>query len=256
MPLSEVADIEEATTYATITRIDRRRSVTVTADTVPSVSPEDITQALDLDALRAKYPDLTIVYAGRQEQLGDAFASLPLGMAAACAMIYVILAWLFSSYTQPLIVMLVIPFSLIGVVWGHLLLGYDITFLSLIGLVALSGIVVNDSLILVEFYNDERRQGATVYDALVSAGRARFRAILLTTVTTVLGLTPLILEQSFQAKFLIPMAISIAMGLVSATVLILVVLPCFILIFDDIKATTHRLWHGRSRQSAAEVQSA
>ena len=256
VPLGEVADIEEATTYATITRIDRRRSVTVTADTVPSVSPEDITQALDLDALRAKYPDLSIVYAGRQEQLGDAFASLPLGMAAACAMIYVILAWLFSSYTQPLIVMLVIPFSLIGVVWGHLLLGYDITFLSLIGLVALSGIVVNDSLILVEFYNDERRRGATVYDALIAAGRARFRAILLTTVTTVLGLTPLILEQSFQAKFLIPMAISIAMGLVSATVLILVVLPCFILIFDDIKALWFRLWHGRQRESTAEVRSA
>ncbi len=250
VPLGEIADVEEATTYATITRIDRKRSVTVTADTVPSVSPEDITQALDLDALRAKYPDLNIAYAGRQEQLGDAFASLPLGMAAACGMIYVILAWLFSSYTQPLIVMLVIPFSLIGVVWGHLLLGYDITFLSLIGMVALSGIVVNDSLILVEFYNDERRQGATVYDALIAAGRARFRAILLTTVTTVLGLTPLILEQSFQAKFLIPMAISIAMGLVSATALILVVLPCFMLIFDDIKAASYRMWFGRPRPAA------
>ena len=256
VPLGEIADVEEATTYATITRIDRRRSVTVTADTVPSVSPEDITQALDLDALRAKYPDLKIAYAGRQEQLGDAFASLPLGMAAACGMIYVILAWLFSSYTQPLIVMLVIPFSLIGVIWGHLLLGYDITFLSLIGMVALSGIVVNDSLIYVEFYNDERRRGTGVFDALVAAGRARFRAILLTTVTTVLGLTPLILEQSFQAKFLIPMAISIAMGLVSATVLILVVLPCFMLIFDDVKAASYRLWFGRPRPAAVEPSAA
>ncbi len=251
VPLSEVADIEQATTYATIKRVDRQRSVTVTADTIPSVSPEDVTSAINLDQLRAKYPNLTIAYAGRQEQMGDAFGSLPLGMGAACLMIYVILAWLFSSYFQPITVMLIIPFSLIGVVWGHLMLGYNLTFLSLIGTVALSGIVVNDSLILVEFYNHERERGVGVFESLIAAGRARLRPILLTTITTVLGLTPLILEQSFQAKFLIPMGISIAAGLLSATVLILLVLPCWILIFDDIRRGAYYLWHGRAKEKAS-----
>ncbi|MBB6429001.1 efflux RND transporter permease subunit [Algisphaera agarilytica] len=251
VPLSEVADIEEATTYSTIKRVDRQRTVTVTAETIPSVSTEDVTAAIDLDEVRKKYPQLTIEYAGRQEQMGDAFGSLPLGMGAACLMIYVILAWLFSSYFQPLTVMLIIPFSLIGVVWGHLLLGYNLTFLSLIGIVALSGIVVNDSLILVEFFNHERQRGMAILDALIAAGRARLRPILLTTITTVLGLTPLILEQSFQAKFLIPMGISIAAGLLSATVLILVVLPCWILIFDDIRRGAYYLWHGRAKEKAS-----
>ncbi|MEM6458306.1 MAG: efflux RND transporter permease subunit, partial [Planctomycetota bacterium] len=247
VPLAEVADIVPTTTYSTIRRADRQRSVTVTAETLPGLSPEAITAELDLGELRAAYPDLTIKFSGRQEQMGDAFASLPLGMGAACLMIYVILAWLFASYFQPLTVMLIIPFSLIGVVWGHLLLGYEMTFLSLIGVVALSGIVVNDSLILVEFYNHERKAGTPIVDALLSAGRARLRPILLTTITTVLGLTPLILEQSFQAKFLIPMGISIAAGLISATVLILVVLPCWVLIFDDVRRGAYFLWHGRSK---------
>lgn len=250
VPLGEVADLQEDTTYATIKRVDRQRSVTVSADTIPSLSPESVTSEINLDQLRATYPGLTIEYAGRQEQMGDAFGSLPVGMAAACLMIYVILAWLFSSYLQPLTVMLIIPFALIGVVWGHLALGYNLTFLSLIGIVALSGIVVNDSLILVEFFNHERQRGATVYDALIDAGRARLRPILLTTITTVLGLTPLILEQSFQAKFLIPMGISIAAGLLAATVLILLILPCWILIFDDLKRGAYYLWHGRTKDKA------
>ena len=125
------------------------------------------------------------------------------------------------------------------------MLGYDITFLSLIGFVALTGIVVNDSLILMQFYNEQREQGTGVFDSLVSAGRHRLRAILLTTITTVLGLTPLLLEQSFQAKFLIPMAISIAIGLISATVLVLIALPCFVLIYEDLRRLVILVWHGR-----------
>jgi multidrug efflux pump subunit AcrB len=141
----------------------------------------------------------------------------------------------------------VIPFAVIGVTWGHLLLGFDLTFLSIIGFVALSGIVVNDSLILVSFYNMQRAADWSVYESLIHAGRARLRPILLTTITTVLGLTPLMLEQSFQARFLIPMAIAVAFGLLSATVLILLVLPCFLLIFEDVKKAAHLLWFGTSR---------
>jgi HAE1 family hydrophobic/amphiphilic exporter-1 len=272
VPMNQVADFTETLTYATIHRFNRQRSITLEASVAPDISPEIVVSQLTspatkkigwmqrnglsspqvvgpspLDKVRANYPDVTIEMGGRQQQMGDAFSSLPLGFAAAAVMIYVILAWLFSSYFQPLVVMLVIPFSLVGVIWGHLLLGYDLTFLSLIGFVALSGIVVNDSLILVEFYNKSRQQGASVRDALIAAGKARFRAILLTTITTVLGLTPLILERSFQAKFLIPMAISIAMGLISATVLILIVLPCVMLIFDDIAGVLYHLWYGKPR---------
>jgi multidrug efflux pump subunit AcrB len=244
VPLSQIADITQRTTYATIKRIDRERAVTVTASTTRGKSPESIVERLAIEKLRVAYPSVMIEYGGRQQQQADAFASLPIGFGATLLMIYVILAWLFASYTQPLIVMLVIPFALIGVVWGHLLLGYDLTFLSLIGAVALSGIVVNDSLILVQFFNVQRQKGLPIFDALVAAGQARMRAILLTTVTTALGLTPLILETSFQAKFLIPMAISIAMGLVAATVVVLVVLPCFMLIFQDVKWLLFLLWFG------------
>ncbi|MEM6553560.1 MAG: efflux RND transporter permease subunit [Planctomycetota bacterium] len=248
VPLREIAEIEDATSYSSLSRQDRERSITVSAETVPGLSPESITPKLPLAEVRAKYPDLTIEMSGRQENLGEAFASLPYGFLAAVGMIYVILAMLFNSFFQPILVMLVIPFATVGMIWGHVILGFDLTFLSLIGFVALSGIVVNDSLILVQFYNYKREHGEGVFDALVSAGRARLRAIVLTTVTTVLGLTPLMLEQSFQAKFLIPMAISIAMGLMSATVMILIVLPCMMLIFDDLKHAAYYLWHGKPKR--------
>ncbi|MEM9414330.1 MAG: efflux RND transporter permease subunit [Planctomycetota bacterium] len=269
VPMRELVDIDTGSSFASINRVDGQRAVTVTASVEQGTSPEDITAALKagpkdendepilgpddkplpnlFDKLEAKYPGLTVGFSGRQEQMADAFSTLPLGFGLAMLLIYVILAWLFQSYFQPILVMCVIPFATIGLIWGHYILGFDITFLSLIGFVALSGIVVNDSLILVQFYNQRREAGDSVYDALVAAGQARLRAIFLTTVTTVLGLLPLITEQSFQARFLIPMGISIAAGLISATVMILVVLPCIMLVFDDLKRTLYFLWHGTPR---------
>jgi multidrug efflux pump subunit AcrB len=247
VPVKEVAAITQTSGYATIKRIDGQRAITVTADTVAGLSPESIVPQLELDRIRQAHPSVTMRYGGRQERQAEAFASLPWGMLAALAMVYVILAWLFNSYLQPFTVMLVIPFALIGVTWGHWLLGFDLTFLSVIGFVALTGIVVNDSLILVSFYNMQRAADWSVYESLIHAGRARLRPILLTTITTVLGLTPLMLEQSFQARFLIPMAIAVAFGLLSATVLILLVLPCFLLIFEDLKEAAHWLWFGAPR---------
>jgi len=242
--LNQIATIQNGLTYSTIKRINRQRAITVTADCEPGVSPEAIVAKLPLDELRREYPNIEINLGGRQQQQMDAFKSLPYGFSAALVMIYIILAWLFSSYTQPLAVMLVIPFGLIGVFWGHFFLGYDLTFLSLIGFVALSGIVVNDSLILVNYYNTRRAKGHDIKASLLQAGCRRFRPILLTTITTVLGLTPLMLEQSFQAKFLIPMAISISFGLIGATGLILLVLPCVILIMNDLKYLAHGMWFG------------
>jgi len=251
VPLIEVAELRETQGWNTIRRVDRRRAITVTADTAPDVSPEEVMRAIDADlvTLRAANPMVGIETAGRQRQLRKAFGSLPMGFGVAVCLIYMVLAWLFSSYTQPLAVMIAIPFGILGVVFGHLILGYHMTFLSLIGFVALSGIVVNDSLILVRFYNTQREIGLEITPALIAAGRARFRPIMLTTVTTVLGLTPLMLEQSFQAKFLIPMAISISFGLMSATVLILVVLPGLLLIFDDIRRVISWLWNGPSEET-------
>ena len=167
-----------------------------------------------------------------------------------------ILAWLFESYLQPLAVMLAIPFGVIGIVWGHLLLGFDMTFLSLIGFVALAGVVVNNSLILVEFSNEMREKGVSLLDSLAKAGRLRLLPIVLTTVTTLAGLSPLMLEQSFQARFLIPMAISLVFGLMSSTVLTLFALPAVMVVIDDIKRAVHRLWTGRSQADAAPTAAA
>lgn len=255
VPLSEVADIEDSQTYASIRRIDRQRAVTVTAETAIGLSPETITQRINargpdglsmIDRIRHEHPNTTITFTGRQEQIEDAFSSLPLGFAAGMLMIYFVLAWLFSSYSQPVIVLLAVPFSIVGVVWGHLALGYEMTFLSMIGFVALAGVVTNDSLILVEFFNHERERGLPIFEAIVAAGQARLRAIGLTTITAVLGLTPLMLEQSFQARFLIPMAISLSMGLLSSAVLVLFVLPCCMLVGQDLRKAIHFLWHGET----------
>lgn len=246
--LAEVAEIIEGESYASVRRLNRRRAVTVTADVARTIANADeIAAALEpvLRSIERDEPGITILKRGRQEDVADSFRTLPLGMAVACGLIYIILAWLFGSFVQPLIVMAAIPFATIGMILGHLLMGFPLTFLSLIGFVALTGVVVNDSLILMEFFNEKRREGKSVYDACVEAGRARFRAILLTTVTTVLGLSPLMLEQSFQARFLIPMAITIAFGLLSATVIILVVLPCMLMIFQDFRRATSAVWHGQ-----------
>jgi HAE1 family hydrophobic/amphiphilic exporter-1 len=244
VPLVEVASVREGNAYAVVRRVDRQRTVTVTADCGAGVNPEEITRAAfpRIEEAVAAIPGVRVQEAGRQKDLNESLSSLPVAMVAALAMIYVILAWLFSSYTQPIAVMLAIPFSVIGVVWGHWLLGYDLTFLSLIGFVALAGIVVNNSLIFVEFANERTRRGMGLEESLVDAGKRRLRPILLTTVTTVVGIAPLLAEQSFQARFLIPMGIAIAGGLASATILTLVQLPAILMIVDDLKRLAARAW--------------
>lgn len=247
IPLAEVADVREGRGYSTIRRVDRARTVTVSADCDDATNPEIVARAMapEIEAIAKALPAIGIDAAGRQKDLVDAFANFPLALAAAFLGIYVILAWLFESYLQPLAVMLAIPFGIIGIVWGHLLLGFDMTFLSLIGFVALAGVVVNNSLILVEFSNEMRVKGVPLRESLARAGRLRLLPITLTTVTTLAGLSPLMLEQSFQARFLIPMAISLVFGLMSSTVLTLFALPAVLVVFDDIARIFRRLWHGR-----------
>jgi multidrug efflux pump subunit AcrB len=249
IPLVEIAQISEKRGYTSINRVNRKRTITITADTNEEVSPESISSQLPFEKWRTQFPELEFAKGGRQEQEQEAFASLPIGFFAACLMIYVILAWLFSSYFQPFVVMFGIPFALIGVIWGHYIAGVSLSFLSMIGFVALSGIVVNDSLIFVEFYNSKRKSGDNLKEALLGAGAARLRPIFLTTITTVFGLTPLMLEQSMQAKFLIPMALAISFGLMSATVLILLLLPALLVIGDDLRNAVRFLWMGNSEGS-------
>lgn len=263
VPLPEVARIEEGEGYTTVRRLDRQRAVTVLADVDRArANPEEVMAALGpfLAEIPREFPGVAVRLEGRQQDVAESFASLPIGFLTAAGLIYVILAWLFSSYTQPLVVMAAIPFATIGMIWGHVFVGYvtlghpySLTFLSLIGFVALAGIVVNDSLIFMEFFNEKRREGASVQDAVILAGKARVRAILLTTITTALGLLPLMLEQSFQARFLIPMAITIAFGLISATAIILIVLPCLLLILQDIKHVLTIVWTGRMPTAQDDV---
>jgi multidrug efflux pump subunit AcrB len=184
--------------------------------------------------LEAQYAGLQIQYAGNKREAAKSFGSLRRDFVIALAIIYVMLAGLFKSYVQPLVVLAAVPFGLIGAIGGHFAMGYPMTVLSMIGLVALTGIVVNDSLILVDFINNERLAGKSTYEAVISAGRRRLRPILLTSLTTILGLAPLMTETSFQARFLIPMAISISFGLAFATVLTLILVPSIFLIVDDI----------------------
>jgi len=248
VPLVEVAEVREGRGYSTIRRVDRARTVTVSADCDDATNPEIVASAMarEVDRIGAAHPGVVIDAAGRQKDLVDAFSNFPLALAAAFLGIYVILAWLFESYLQPLAVMLAIPFGVIGIVWGHLLLGFDMTFLSLIGFVALAGVVVNNSLILVEFSNEMREKGVRLDDSLARAGRLRLVPITLTTVTTLAGLAPLMLEQSFQARFLIPMAISLVFGLMSSTVLTLFALPATMVVIDDFVRLVKRLWTGRA----------
>ncbi|MFT6834576.1 MAG: multidrug efflux pump subunit AcrB [Francisellaceae bacterium] len=194
----------------------------------------DSLQTKTLDNLQSKF-NVNYTLTGKFEEQNQTFADMLAGLVIGLVLIYVILALVFSSYGWPLLVMVMIPLGLIGAVLGHLLMGYDMTILSLFGLFGLSGIVVNDSIILLSFYKERREQGMLPYDAIIHSAKSRLRPVLLTSITTIVGLTPLLFETSLQAKFLIPMAISIVFGLAFATLLILFVLPSMLAIYEKIR---------------------
>ncbi len=246
-PFSEVARLEEGRGYTAVRRVDQRRAVVVAADVDQARgNAEKISAALagPIAELERQFPGVRIGFAGNRRELTKSLSSLNRDFLIAVLLIFVMLAGLFKSYTQPLVVLTAVPFGIIGAVAGHFIMGYPLTILSMIGLVALTGIVVNDALILVDFINKEVAAGRPVFEAVINGGRRRMRPILLTSMTTILGLAPLMVEQSLQARFLIPMAISITFGLAFATVLTLVVVPCFYVIRHDAHALAARIWHG------------
>jgi multidrug efflux pump subunit AcrB len=238
-PLGSVADWTSKRGFETLRHADGRLAATVTADIDSAVNnTERVTQALadgTLPRLAALYGVEFSLEGGTARQ-ADALGDLRTGMLLGLLLIYIVLAWVFSSYGWPLIVMSAIPFGLTGAVFGHWLLGMDLTLLSLFGFFGLSGIVVNDSIILVTFYQRLRNEGCAVHEALVEAACQRLRAVLLTSLTTIAGLTPLLFETSTQAQFLIPMAVSIAFGLAFATLLILLVVPTMLSIYEQLHA--------------------
>ena len=237
VPLLDVARVARGQAYSAIDRRNGRRVVTVGMDVEPKPEIGRVLSALKtevLPQLRADYPGLTWSFQGSQAEMRDSTQALWGGFALAMVAVYALLAVAFGSYSQPLIVMAAIPFGLAGAVLGHILLGYDLSLVSLMGAVALSGVVVNGSLIMTVYAN--RRRGALdAFAAIEEAGSRRFRPILLTTLTTFGGLAPIILETSRQATYLIPMAVSLGFGIVFATAVTLVVVPSLYLALEDLR---------------------
>lgn len=241
IPFSEVVVAEEGRGYAVIRRANRFRSINITADidrTNPQANANEIVEWMRGDILAGmgrKYPSVMWEFQGEQKDQRESVSDLSKGFVLALVGIFMVLALPLRSYTQPLIVMSVIPFGMIGAVAGHLLFGMNFSVMSLIGVIALAGVVINESLVLVEFMNRYRREGHTVMEAVIKGGRARFTPIFLTSVTSFIGLLPMITETSIQAKFLIPMAVSLAFGGLINLFNTLLLVPCVYALFEDVR---------------------
>jgi len=237
VPLTEVVDLTDAQGFSVILRRDGQTQVTVVADvdsTVTSIDEiiADLTKET-MPGLSANY-GLDYSFAGKAEEQSNAFADLGTGVLMAVAGIYIILAGIFASYARPVVVMSIIPFGVVGAIVGHYLMGFHLTILSLIGLLGLAGILVNNSIILVARFEERRKSGEELKVAAIRSSCDRLRAVILTSVTTICGLLPLMFETSLQAQFLLPMAITIVFGLATATLLVLVLVPALLTIGDDL----------------------
>ncbi len=270
IPISEVADLEYGTGYPSISRLNRQRIINVQADADKAVANSDVISASlygkfpgdpesILGHVLQKYPGVASVKGGEAKDMEESAPAILGGMLLVLVMIYALLAIPFKSYLQPLIVISVIPFGVGGAIYGHLInfqdLGtpQDLSLLSLLGIIAMSGVVVNDSLVLVDRINRLRSEGMSVFDAVHVGGSQRFRAIILTSITTFVGLVPILMEKSLQAQFLIPMATSLAFGVLFATFITLLLVPCTYLILEDFKSLFAWWWRGlRGKQKPVE----
>ncbi len=256
VPLLEVVEVERTEAFSSITRRNGRRVVNVSMNVEPKRAVGRVIEAFRTDVLpelQADHPGLTWSFEGSDAEMREATSALWSGFGLALVVIYALLAVAFRHYVQPLIVLVAIPFGIVGAVFGHILLGHDLSLISLMGVIALSGVVVNDSLIMIDHAN-RHRGGLSAFDAILKAGTRRFRPIFLTTATTFLGLSPIILEESLQAQYIVPMAISLGFGIVFATAIILLLVPCLYLILDDLTRLllpgAEAPAHGGSRRAA------
>lgn len=249
VPLKEIAEYTIERGDVAINRLGGQREIQVSADMKnPKDSPTDVIAEIQntiMPDIHSRYPSVTASYEGQSREQGKLVGSLKVVGLSVLALIYMTIAFTFRSFSQPLMLILLIPFSMTAVIWGHWLHDFPLNILSLLGIIALIGIMVNDGLVLIGRFNSNLREGMTFDEAIFEAGRSRFRAIFLTSITTIAGLTPLIFETSRQAQFLIPMAISIAYGIGFATVLTLVMLPLFLSFSNKFKVGTKWLITGK-----------
>ncbi len=243
-PLSEVVSFREETGFAQIRREDGARRVAVTAEVDENVTTSNtVLAALVRDGVGriAAHEGLTYRFAGKAEEQADTFKDMGVGAMIGVVLMYITLSWVFGSFSRPFAVMSVIPFGFIGAAWGHYLMGFDLTILSMIALLGLAGIVVNDSIVLITTIDNRRADGEDLETAVREGAVDRVRAVLLTSLTTIGGLAPMIFETSLQARFLIPMAVTIVFGLLVATLLVLFLVPALVMIGDDIRAVGGRV---------------
>lgn len=261
IPLRSVANISFASGYSTITRTDGLRRIVVTAEVDSNqANAQEIFADLEqktFPTLTENHHDLYIAMQGAKKNTRESLGSLLVGFPIAIVGIFVIVATIFRSYIQPFIILFTIPFGIIGAIIGHLIFGYDVSMMSIFGMVALSGVVINSSIVLIERVNTNLSLGMDLFEATIQGGARRFRAIFLTSISTIGGLAPLIMETDMQAKFLIPMALSVAAGVAFATVLTLVLIPSLLVIVNDFKRMFHRILHGYwPEREAVEPRSA
>ena len=244
VPLDAVVDIVEKPGFSSVRRSDGQVTVEIVADYADDAgNPNDVLADMKqttLPQLAEKY-NVGFSFGGRAQEQGETLGSLRLGAVMGLSLIYIVLAFVFASYSRPIIIMMVIPFGLIGTVTGHFVQGFDLTFLSLVGLLGLSGILVNNSIILISRIEERRSQGEPLREAVINGICDRFRAVTLTSLTTVLGLAPLLFETSVQAQFLLPMVITIAWGLAFASLIVLFLVPCILGMQEDLRAFVRRL---------------
>lgn len=254
VPFNQVAEVNMEEGYAAIERAQRRRVIVVTADVDETVTnANELRTDLEkrfLPQLELNYPGLRYAMEGEGKEQKESLSDVVNGFVIALFLIYALLAIPFRSFTQPFVVMSAIPFGMVGAVIGHLIMGLNLSLLSLFGIVGLAGVVVNDSLVLVHATNRIREQGVSPREAITQGGALRFRAIILTSLTTFAGLTPMILERSLQAQFLIPMAVSLGFGVLFATVITLLLIPCGYMILEDVHNLVEKLKARITRREA------
>ncbi len=260
VPFSSVADISFGKGYSSISRLNRERTVTVSADVnQDSIEPQQIIKSVAenfIPGLLARYPGVAFGLEGASQEQGAFLFNLGIAFIAALFLIYALIAIPLHSYSQPLIIMSVIPFGLIGAVVGHVIMGKAISMFSMFGLIALAGVVVNDSLIMIDFVNKARLKGVPIRQAVIESGTARFRAIILTSFTTAAGLMPILFETSSQAQFVIPTAISISFGIIFATIITLFLIPSLYMLQEDFLARMRRLRRWMLKQPEPDTEAA
>ena len=239
VPFATVADGELGRGFASITRVDRNRAINVTAEVDDEITNEnDVLTDLEsrhMAEILAAHPGVDYTFQGMQQMQDEFQDGLQQAFLIAMFVIFALMAIPFRSYLQPMIVLSAVPFGLVGAILGHAVIDMEVSFMSMLGMVALTGVVVNDSLVLVHFINRFARENESLREAVIHAGMARFRPIVLTSLTTSAGVTPLILESSIQAQFLIPMAVALASGILFATLVTLILVPSLYLILEDIR---------------------